>query len=185
MPLTRERKEELIEEYVDLLSRSRAIVFADYRGMTNKQMNQVRNAVRDANGVFVVTKLTLLQIALERAGYEVPETALDGYPLAVGFALEEVPGVAKALADFADDTDVMELHGALLGNRLVSAAQVEAIAELPPLETLRAQLIGLLDAPSSQLVGVLQAGVAQVINVINAYAEQGEGGDTAPDEAAA
>lgn len=185
MPLTKERKEELVEEYVDLLKQSRAIVFADYRGMTNKQMTQVRNAVREANGVFLVTKLTLLKRALEQAGYPVPPRTLDGYPLAVGFALQEVPGVAKALADFAEDAEVMELHGALLGERLLSPQEVESIAELPPLDTLRAQLIGLLDAPASQLVGVLQAGVAQVINVINAYAEQGEGGDDAAQQAAA
>ncbi|HOA23412.1 MAG TPA: 50S ribosomal protein L10 [Aggregatilineales bacterium] len=173
MPLTRERKEELIEAYTDLVSRSQGLVFASYRGMTNKQMNQVRNAVREANGVFVVTKLSLLQIALERAGYSMPES-LDGFPLAVGFALNEVPSVAKALVDTAKDIEALELHGALLDGRLVSPAEVEAIAKLPPLDTLRAQLIGLLDAPASQLVGVLQAGVAQVINVINAYAEQGE-----------
>ncbi len=182
MPLTRKRKEALVEEYVDLLKRSRAIVFADYRGMTNKQMMQVRGAVRDADGVFVVTKLSLLKLALEEAGYPVPENVLEGYPLAVGFALGEVPGVAKALTDFIDQAEIMELHGAMLGTNLVSAKQIETIADLPPLETLRAQIIGLLDAPASQIVGVLQAGVGQVINVINAYAEQG--GEAAEEAAA-
>lgn len=185
MPLTRERKEELVDEYVDLLNQSRAIVFTNYRGMTNKQMTRVRNAVREANGVFVVTKLTLLKLALEEAGYQIPDTELDGYPLAVGFALEEVPGVAKALTEFIDEAEIMELRGGLLSGELMTAQQVEKIADLPPLETLRSQILGLLDAPASQLVGVLQAGVAQVINVINAYAEQGEGGEEAAEEAAA
>lgn len=184
MPLTRERKEKLVDEYVDLLNQSRAIVFTEYRGMTNKQMNQVRRAVRDANGVFIVTKLTLFKLAMEQAGYDIPEKVMDGYPLAIGFALEEVPGVAKALTDFIDEAEIMTLHGGMLSGELMDAQQMEKIADLPSLDDLRSQLIGLLDAPASQLVGVLNAGVAQVINVINAYAEQGEGGDAAEEPAA-
>jgi large subunit ribosomal protein L10 len=109
--------------------------------------------------------------ALESAGYTVPPE-LKGMPLAVGFCFGDVPAVAKALTGIAKDSDVLNIRGGLMGQSYVSAAEVKAIADLPPLEVLRAQLIGVLDAPAANLVGVVQAGVAQVINVINAYAEK-------------
>jgi large subunit ribosomal protein L10 len=183
LALTRERKEELVAEYVDLLKDSKAIIFTEYRGMSNPEMTTLRRAVRDADGVYRVTKLTLLELAMEEAGYPRPDI-LSGAPLAVGFCLEEIPGVAKALTEFADEqTENLVVRGGLIGADFISAAEIEALAELPPLDVLRSQLIGLLDAPASQLVGVIQAGVAQVVNVLNAYVEQGEGGETA--EAAA
>ncbi len=178
MPLTRERKEDLVAEYVELLNNSRAVIFTEYRGLTNKELNKLRNAVRDANGVYHVTKLSLFKLALEETGYPVPEM-LSGAPLAVGFCLEEIPAVAKALTEFADDAEELVLRGGLMGDTALTAQQLEALAELPPLETLRAQLVGLLDAPAASLVGVLQAGVAQVINVVNAYAESGEAAEAA------
>lgn len=179
MPLTRERKEDLVAEYADLLQNSRAVIFSGFRGLTNKDMTQLRRNVMDARGVYRVAKLTLLQLALEQAGYPVPEQLLSGEPVAVGFCLEEIPSVAKAITDFADDHDMVEIYGGLMPERQLSSAEIEALADLPPLDTLRAQIIGMLDAPAANLVGVLQAGVAQVINVVNAYAESGEGAEAA------
>lgn len=184
MPLSRERKEALVEEYADLLERSNAVIFTEYRGLSNPEMTKLRRAVRDADGVYQVAKLTLLRLALERTGYPVPDDLLSGRPLAVGFCLEEVPGVAKAIIDFAEDeSEDLVLHGGILGQDLLTAAQIETLADLPPLDALRSQLIGLLDAPASQLVGVIQAGVSQIVNVLNAYTQQDEGGE--PAEAAA
>lgn len=179
MPLTRERKEDLVAEYTDLLQNSKAVIFTGYRGLNNKDLTQLRRNVLEARGIYRVAKLTLLQIALEQTGYPVPEQVLSGEPVAVGFCLEEIPSVAKALTEFADDHELVEIFGGLMPERELSVKEIEALADLPPLDVLRAQLIGLLDAPASNLVGVLQAGVAQVINVINAYAESGESAEAA------
>ena len=179
MPLTRERKEDLVAEYTDLLKNSRAVIFSGYRGLNNKDLTRLRRNVMDARGIYRVAKLTLLQIALEQAGYPVPEQLLSGEPVAVGFCLEEIPAVAKAITEFADENELVEVLGGLMPERELSAAEIEALADLPPLDTLRAQIIGMLDAPAANLVGVLQAGVAQVINVVNAYAESGEGAGAA------
>jgi large subunit ribosomal protein L10 len=179
LPLTRERKEDLVAEYTDLLQNSRAVIFSGYRGLTNQDMNQLRRNVTDARGIYRVAKLTLLQIALERAGYPVPEQLLSGEPVAVGFCLEEIPSVAKAITEFADEHEMVEIYGGVMPEREITAAEIETLADLPPLDVLRAQIVGMLDAPAANLVGVLQAGVAQVINVVNAYAESGEGAGAA------
>ena len=174
MPLTRERKENLVAEYTDLLKNSKAIILTEYRGLNNAEMSRLRNAVLDAGGVYRVAKLTLLKLALQEAGYPIPE-GLSGAPLAVGFCLEEIPAVAKALTTFAQDSEAMAVRGGLMGGSYLTAAQIARIGDLPPLDTIRAQLLGLLDAPAANLVGIIQAGVAQVVNVLNAYIEQGQG----------
>ena len=173
MPLLKDRKEELVAEYTEMLKQSRAIILTEYRGLNNKEMMQVRRAVREAGGVYRVAKLTLLRRALEASGYTVPDE-LSGMPVALGFCLDEIPGVAKALADYAKDSDFLFIRGGLIEDRFLSEKEIDALANLPSLEVIQAQLLGLLEAPASNLVGVLQSGVAQVINVLNAYAEQGE-----------
>lgn len=178
MPLTRKHKEDLVAEYVDLLNNSQAVIFAEYRGLTNTEMSRVRNAVLEAKGVFRVAKLSLLKRALEQTGYPIPAD-LSGVPLAVGFCLEDIPAVAKALTDSADKMDQLAVRGGLMGEISLTPAEIDKMGHLPPLETLQAQLVGLLDAPAASLVGVIQAGVAQVVNVMHAYTEQGAGSETA------
>jgi large subunit ribosomal protein L10 len=183
LPLSKARKQELVEEYVDLIERSRAIILTEYRGLNNVQLTQLRRAIREANGVYLVAKLTLLRLALEKTGRQIPPE-MSGKPLAVGFCLEEVPAVAKAMTDFADNNDLFFISSALMENQVLSAKQVESIANLPPLDVVRAQIVGLLDAPAAGLVGIIQSGVSQIVNVLNAYVEQGQGGDSAAEAAA-
>jgi large subunit ribosomal protein L10 len=101
--------------------------------------------------------------------------------IATGFALGEVPALAKTLVDYAKKDEQLKLKGGILGDKLLSPAQVEALASLPPLEHLRAQILGLINAPAQNLASVLAGGVRQVVNVIDAYAKKDE---TAEAEAA-
>jgi len=174
LAISRQRKEELVALYADMLSRSQGVILTEFRGITDKELKNVRKVVREANGAYRIAKTRLLIRALEATGYAIPED-LKGTPLAVGFCFGDVPAVAKALTDVAKDSEVLSIRGGLMGQGYVSAEEVKAIADLPPLDVLRAQLLGLLDAPAANLVGVVQAGVAQVINVINAYAEKEQG----------
>lgn len=174
MPLSKERKEELVAEYTEMLEQSNAIILTEYRGLGNQEMIQLRRAVREAGGIYRVTKLTLLKRALEASGYTIPDD-LVGTPIALGFCLDEVPGVAKALSDYAEDSDFMVIRGGLMRDRFLSAQEIEALADLPPVDVLLAQILGLFDAPAANLVGVVQSGVAQVVNVLKTYADQAEG----------
>lgn|SRR5574341_339593 len=173
LPLTKQRKEELVAEYADMLQQSKAVIFTEYRGLDNKAMTEVRRKVREANGRYRVAKLSLFKLALERAGYPVP-TDLIGVPVAVGFCYQEIAGVAKALTEYAKDSEVFVVRGGLMGEQQMTVSEIKTIADLPPLEVLRAQILGLLDAPAANLVGVLQAGVAAPINVIHAFVQKGE-----------
>lgn len=173
MAISKARKEELVAQYKDLIEQSRAIFLAEYSGMSVKQMEALRKEVRNANGVFYVTKNTLLETALRQAERPVPEAFLTG-STAAGFAIEEVPSLAKALVDYAEKEDTLSIKGGILGNDLLSFEQVEALAKLPTLDQLRAQLIGLIHAPAQGVVSALTNGVRQVINVVDAYAKSEE-----------
>jgi large subunit ribosomal protein L10 len=182
LALSKERKEELVGQYTELLRESKGLIFTEYRGLTNQQLTKLRRAIRDANGAYHVAKLTLLKRAMEDAGFTIPE-GLGGAPVGVGFALEEVPALAKALRAYAKESDLFSIRGGVMGPMIMTPAQVESLADLPSLDVLRAQILGLLDAPAASLVGVIQAGVSQVVNVIDAYVREHGGSPAASDGA--
>jgi len=167
LALSKERKEEILAEYTDLLENSEAVIFTEYRGMTNKQISDLRNKIRETDGIYRVAKLTLLKLAMERTGVPVPE-GLEGVPIAVGFCTRDVPAVAKTLKDYAKDSELVTIRGGVIGSTMMSMADVEALAELPPIETFHAEILGLLTQSASQLVGVLEAGTGGVVNVLQA-----------------
>lgn len=173
MALKKQRKEELIAIYTDLINQSKAIIFTEYRGLSNRNLTDLRVKVREAGGVIHVAKLSLFKKALEAAGSTVPES-LSGAPIAIGFCTDDVPAVAKALYEYANTMELFAVRGGLMDGASMSAKQVKMLADLPPFDVVRAQLLGLLDAPASNLVGVVQASVAQVVNVLNAYVDKGK-----------
>lgn len=170
MAISRQRKEELLSQYTDLIDKSQAIFLAEYKGMSVKAMESLRDEVAKSDGSFHVTKNTLLKRALTDAQKTVPEELLLGQ-LATGFALSEAPTLAKTLVDFAKREEKLVLKGGFLGDELLSPAQIESLAKLPTLDELRGQLLGLINAPARNLAYVVASGVRQVVNVIDAYAK--------------
>ena len=174
MAISRKRKEELIAQYTDLIEQSEVIILAEYKGMSVKSMEGLRTKVREVNGSFYVTKNTLLQYALEQTDMEVPEELLQGQ-IATGFAGQgEVAGLAKTLVDYAKNDNHLIVKGGIMGNELLSPDQVDAIAKLPSLDELRAQIIGLVSTPARNIASTVASGVRQVVNVLDAYAKKDE-----------
>ena len=171
MAITKKRRSELVQEYGELLKKSEALIITSYSGINMKGIDTLRGKVRDAAGEFHIVKNTLAALALKEAGLPVPEEMLTGSS-AIGFAFKDVPGVAKALTDFAKDSEFVKVKGAVLGRQVLTTQEVEALAELPPLPVVRAQLLGLLRTPASRLTGVVASGVRQVVNVIKVFSEK-------------
>jgi large subunit ribosomal protein L10 len=178
LAISKERKEELVAEYTDLLQRSQALIVTEFRGLSNAEMSRLRKQISEADGVYRVTKLTLLRLAMEQAGLPIPEEMLDG-PIALGFCMGQVPPVAKTLVDCAEESDLLIVKGGMLGSRLLTGQQVGSLASLPSLDEVRAQLLSLLSTQAANLLGVLASGVRQVVDVINAYVETGAGASAA------
>jgi large subunit ribosomal protein L10 len=175
LAISKRKKEELVAEYTELLNQSNAVFLTEYTGLDVKQMQDLRSEVRKAEGSYRVTKNTLLLLALERSGKPIPADLLTGQ-LATGFALQEVPALAKKLSEFAKDQEQFAIKGGILGDKLLTPEQVEELAKLPSLDELRSKIIGLIQAPAIGIVSTLNSSVQQVVNVLDAYARQeGEG----------
>lgn len=171
MAISREKKEDLVATYVERLVDCDGIIVTEYRRMTVAQVQQLRAKIREADGSFLIVKNTLARRALAEAGWPSIDEMLTG-PIGIGFCAKNVPGVAKAVTDFAKSNETVIVKGGLMGQTVINEAEVKQLASLPSLEVLRAQLLGVINAPASQLVGVIAGGVRQLVNVVNAYAEK-------------
>ncbi len=171
MALSRERKNELVAQYIEQLERGQGIILADYKGLDVSEMSKIRNELRPIDGKFQVVKNRLLLLALEEVGISLPDEWLVE-PTAVGFCYDKVPAVAKVLVDMAKDTKVLRIKGGWMGAVPLSADQVSDIANLPSREVLLAQALGTINAPASQVVGVIASGIRQILNVVQAYADK-------------
>jgi large subunit ribosomal protein L10 len=183
LAITKKKKDELVAQYKELLQQSSAIILTQYGGMTVKEMELLRVKLGEANGRINVTKNTLLQIALEESEFATPAELLVG-PVATSFALGEAPALAKVLVDQAKANDKLTIIGGLLGTKVLTKADIEALATLPSLDQLRAQILGLINAPAQGIVSAVTNSVRQVVNVLDAYAKKEEG-DAVPQEAEA
>lgn len=178
MAISRERKEELVAQYVDFLQQSNGFIVVQFKGLTVPQMENMRGKIRGANGAYMVTKNTLLTKALEQIGWPVPENLLNG-PTGIAFGMDNLPGVAKAVLDYAKEIANEErilVTGGVMGESLLDAKAVDSVSNLPTLDELRAQIAGLVVAPAQGIVNVINAANSQVVNVIQAYLDdRGEG----------
>ncbi len=167
MAITREKKTQMLAEYVALMQKSQALFITQYGGLDMPALNKVRSQIRESKGEFHVTKNTLLRLALHEAGYDVPKEWLKG-TTSVSFCFEDPAAVAKALNELTKEFEKLQVVGGVLAGKPLSQAEVSALANLPSLETLRAQIIGMITAPASQLVGVLNAAIGGVAYALQA-----------------
>ena len=179
MAISKQRKAELVEQYVEQLKQSRGIILADYRGLSVHDLSELRRAMRPLGGKFQVVKNRLLALALQEVEMTLPQEWLIG-PTAIGFCNDEVPPVAKVLTDAAKNLETLHIKGGLVGASVVEAEQVRAIANLPPREILLAQVLGAINAPASQVASVVAGGIRQILNVLQAHVDQLQESQGAP-----
>lgn len=178
MPVSRERKEELVAQYVEILNDCDGLVIVQTQGLSVPQIEGMRAAVREQNGQYIVAKNRLMRNALEQANWVVPEDLLQG-PVAIIFGRDNMPGVAKTVFKHIEDEEFdenMRVTGGIMSGALLDAQQVEAISKLPTLDELRAQIAGLMMSPSQGIVNVLHQATGGVVNVLQAYVDKHEEG---------
>jgi len=170
LAISKERKSEVVAQYTQWISNSKALILAEYTGLTMKEMDDLRSKAREVGGEFHVVKNTLGKLAFKEAGLPLPEDFLEG-STAIGFAMQDAQPMVKTLTDFARSADALKIKGGYLGTQPINAAEVVALAEMPPLPVMRARLMGTLLAPASQLARLLAEPARQVAAVLQAHAE--------------
>jgi len=170
LAISKEQKSEVVAQYSQWIGNSKALILAEYKGLTMKNMDDLRRKAREVGGEFHVVKNTLGKLAFKETGLPLPEDFLVG-STAIGFALHDAQPMAKAMTDFARTADALKIKGGYLGTRPISAKEVIALAEMPPLPVMRARLMGTILAPASQLARLLAEPARQVAAVLQAHAE--------------
>ncbi len=170
-------KEAVVAELVEQLRNAESLIVADYRGLTNANLETLRGRLREHGARFSIVKNTLARRAAEAAGTEPLLALLEG-PSAIAFIRSggDAVAVAKALSDSARETKILTLRGGLLEGVPISGADVESLAKLPPLDVLRSQVVGVIIAPLTQLLGLLSAPLRDMVGLIDARIAQ-LGGD--------
>jgi large subunit ribosomal protein L10 len=167
---SKQQKEAMLAEYVEWLGKSKAVVLVEYAGVTMKQLDTIRAKLREVGGEFHIVKNTLAKLALEKAGYNVPDTYAEK-STAVGFAFTDAAAFTKALTDVTKGMESVKIKGGFMDTVVLTPAQVKAVSELPPLPILRAQLLGVLQAPASKLVRTLAEPGRSLAFVVKAHSE--------------
>ena len=162
-------KREFVAELSTVFAETSMVVVTRNAGMTVADVTDLRRKMRAAGASFKVAKNRLALLALDGTRFDGLAPLLKG-PTAISWSADPV-AVAKAAVDFAKTNDKFVLVGGALGAQLLDVAGVKALAELPSLDSLRAKLLGLLNAPATKVAGVLQAQAGQLARVFAAYAD--------------
>ena len=150
-----------------------AVWVVDYRGLTVKEIQNLRHSIREAGANMKVYKNTLMRIALEQSELPTLDDMLEG-PSAFVFAGDDVAAAAKAVKNFAKDNQNLEIKGGLMEGKAVSAAEVEAIASLPSREELIAQIAGAISGVARGLATTINGVPRGLAQVVKAVADQKE-----------
>jgi len=166
--MDRAQKAESIETLKGVFADSGAVVVTHYLGLTVAEMTDLRGRLRKEGATLKVVKNTLAQKALDGSVGEQGDALFVG-PVAIAYGPDPV-SAAKVATQYAKENDKFTVVGALMGTTVLDKSGVGALATLPSLDQIRAQLIGLINAPATKVAGVLQAPAGQLARVFNAYA---------------
>jgi large subunit ribosomal protein L10 len=179
MPLNRTQKVELAGEIKDKFSRAKVAMFADYKGLSASDADDMRKALRGAGAEVKVLKNNVARMAFKDGALgDDAKQLMDGLagPVMVAFAYDDPAAAAKAMHEFAEDHEALELKDGLMGQKVIAAADVEALAKLPSREVMLSMLLSALNGPARGFVSVLAAvprSLVQVLAAVQAKKEEG------------
>jgi len=169
--MARPEKVAVVEEIRAKLGDSDAAILTEYRGLSVTELAGLRGALRPSATEYKVFKNTLARRAADEAGLSELNPMLEG-PTAIAFVRGDAVGAAKAIREFAKTSPTLVVKGGLLGGRLLSAADIDALADIEPREVLLARLAGGFQAPLTKAAGLFQAFTRNFAYGLKAYVDQ-------------
>jgi large subunit ribosomal protein L10 len=178
LAISKERKDEVLSQYADWMKRSQAVILVEYTGVRMKDLDNIRSKIRESGGEFHIVKNTLARRAFTDLGMQFPSDYLVK-STAVSFAFTDPASTAKALTDATKGSEFVKVKGGFMSGQTLNAAQVKALADMPPLPVVRAQLLGVLQAPAGKLVRTIAEPARGLAAVLKAFSEKTSGANAA------
>lgn len=169
----RAEKQFLISEVESHLKKSDYVILANFRGLSVADTALVRKQLDAHKAEFHVVKNSSLRVAAKALGLPEFEASLTG-PTAIIVGGKNSPGVAKVLKQFFKEKQKLEVKAGVLSRKLITSKEIDALAELPSLDSLRAQVLGLLNQPGTMCVRILNAAPTGLVNVLQAKVRAAE-----------
>ncbi|MFT5836517.1 MAG: large subunit ribosomal protein L10 [Candidatus Azotimanducaceae bacterium] len=170
----RPEKQYLVEEVSNHLNKSDYVYLANFERVTVEEIAELRATLDEHDAEFHVVKNSIFNVAANAKDYPDMSEHLTGQT-AIIVGGDNPSGVAKVIGEFFKKKDKVELKAGVLNEKALDKAQIEILAKLPGLESLRAQLLGLLSQPGTSLVRVFNAVPQSVVNVLQAKVRAGNG----------
>ncbi len=163
-----QHNQEQIVLLAEKLKRAKSLAIIDYSGTSVGQQVKLRAALKEAGGELFVTKNTLIDIALGKGNVK---ESLKGMN-AVVFSFQDEIAAIKALFGFHKETDKIEIKQGMMGDKVLSVAEVESLSKLPGKNELISMLLARIQSPGQGLVNVLKAGQRDLVYVLKAIADK-------------
>jgi large subunit ribosomal protein L10 len=169
--MNRTVKTELASSLKDKFSKAKVAIFADYKGLSASQADDLRRVLRGHQAEVKVLKNNVARLVTrEGAMGDDAKALMDAVvgPTLVAFAFGDPAATAKAIHKFAQENEALKLKDSLMGNKRIDASGVETLAKLPSKEVLLGSLLGTMNAPIQNFVGVLAAVPRGLVTVLAA-----------------
>ena len=169
--MLKSEKEELIKELNEKFAKTRTGIVAEFSKLNVETVTKLRKKLREGKVEYKVLKNTLAKRAAKGTPVEVISGDFTG-PVAMVLSYDDVVAPAKILSEFIKDMETIKVRSAVVEGRKVNAEGVKALAKMPGLPELRAQILGMLTQPAGKLVRTIAAPGSQLARVIQAYADK-------------
>ncbi|MBI2590044.1 50S ribosomal protein L10 [Candidatus Berkelbacteria bacterium] len=167
MAITRVRKEEQLALLTAMLQ-EKAIVFTRYSGLTVRDLDELRRALRAVKSRYLVTKNTLLRKAMEQANLTIPSEIFD-IQLGIAVSADDEVEPNRVVVTFAKTHEAFGILGAIVDGKFIDTTNVKSLAALPSRDQLYAKVAGSLAAPLAGLMNVLSGNLRGLVNVLHQY----------------
>jgi large subunit ribosomal protein L10 len=169
--ITKEKKSKQLADLTEKLSKSKAVVFTEYKGLTVAQIAHLRKNLKEAGAEYKVFKNTLVQIAAKGTAYEAANDVLTG-PTGLAFGYDDPVAAAKKVLVFAGKNDKFKVKSGVIDGKFYSTDEIREISKLPSKTVLLSILAGAFQAPAAKLARALNATVVQFAYALEAVKNQ-------------
>ena len=158
--MNKQKKIAYVEEMKKIFSSNEAVMIAHYKGLNVKQLDKIRNEMRENGIFFKVTKNRITKLALEKTRCKELSNLFTG-PTAVALSQDAITS-AKILTNFSKENSNLKILGGIMGNDILDVVGVKNVASLPTLDEARAKIVGILRSPAQKIVSILLAPASKI-----------------------